>query len=192
MGLPGRVPSLRFPPDLQIPSECIGPIVPPKPASPPTALPATVASTPYPIARWDEEAFAAFAEGRDPAPCPACGRVGFYGPRATDEAHRFRECRFCGFHQVVGKRASRALPTVHGCPGWPEVARAPYIWWVPADVEAYECVFCKRTVPVSEHLVTAPSEDPQHPWWRVPQGKSRFYYARFWENWPFTKGRVFL
>lgn len=164
----------------------------PKPAAPAPPLPPAVAKLPYPATEWDEEAFAAFAEGRDPSPCPACGRVGFYGPRASGDAVRFRACRFCGFHQPAEGQAARAQPTVHGCADWPEIAKAPYIWWVAPEETSYRCSFCGETVTAADHLVTPPSEDPKHPWWRVPQGKNRFYYARFWENWPFTKGRVFL
>jgi hypothetical protein len=145
------------------------------------------------MSAWDEDAFAAFAEGRDPTPCPACGRVGFYGPRvAGPTGVRLRACRFCGFYQVAGGPPARAHPTAHGCPDWPEIARARYVWWAAPDETSYLCPFCQETVQVGDHATGVPSEDPNHPWWRVPQGKTRFYYARFWENWPFTRGRVFL
>jgi hypothetical protein len=158
-----------------------------------TPLPAAAANLSYPLSAWDEEAFAAFAEGRDPGACPACGRVGFYGPRVVGAgAVRFRCCRFCGFYQAVDEAPTRAQPTAHDCAEWPEIARARYIWWAPPGQESYRCPFCGATVAVTDHLVTGPSDDRDHPWWRVPQGKTRFYYARFWENWPYTKGRVFL
>lgn len=159
----------------------------------PAPLPETVANLSYPLSVWDEEAFAAFAEGRDPVACPACKRVGFFGPRVVGAgAIRFRCCRFCGFYQAVDEAPTKARPTAHDCEQWPEIARARYIWWAPPGQESYRCPFCGQTVAVPDHLVTAPIDDRQHPWWRVPQGKTRFYYARFWENWPFTKGRVFL
>lgn len=161
--------------------------MPDKPANTSTA-PANLA---YTAAAWDEDAFAAYAEGRDPQPCPTCGRVGFFGPRVVGVS-KLRQCRFCGFHQEAEDAPARAVPTVHGCAEWPEIARAPYIWWVAPGDASYTCAFCRGSVTVADHTVTPPSDDPSHPWWRVPQGRNRFYYARFWENWPFTKGRVFL
>lgn len=145
----------------------------------------------YSAAAWDEDAFALYAEGREPQPCPVCARVGFFGPRVVGVS-KLRACRFCGFHQEADEAPARATPTAHGCAEWPDIARAPYIWWVPPGESTYTCAFCRKVVKVDEHAVTPPSEDPNHPWWRVPQGRNRFYYARFWENWPFTKGRVFL
>lgn len=167
--------------------ECPEPPVPNDPADPPVA----VTTEPYPASVWDEEAFAVFAEGRDPQPCPVCGRMGFFGPRVVGVV-RHRACRFCGFYQEVDGPAARATPTVHGCGEWPEIARAPYIWWAAPGEASYTCSFCRGTVEIGACTVTPPSEDRKHPWWRVPQGRNRFYYARFWENWPFTKGRVFL
>jgi len=72
------------------------------------------------------------------------------------------------------------------------VARAPYVWWLPPEKESYVCPFCEERVSIDETRVAAPIDDPSHPWWKVPQRRTRFYYSRFWENWPFTKGRVFL
>jgi hypothetical protein len=117
--------------------------------------------------------------------------MGFFGPRVVGVV-RHRACRFCGFYQEVDGPAARATPTVHGCGEWPEIARAPYIWWAAPGEASYTCSFCRGTVEIGACTVTPPSEDRKHPWWRVPQGRNRFYYARFWENWPFTKGRVFL
>jgi hypothetical protein len=146
----------------------------------------------YTVAAWDEECFALFAEGRDPGVCPACGRTGFYGPRVGPDGERYRSCRFCGFYQRVLERPRRAQPSVHGCAWWPEVARAPYIWWAGPGEAEYRCPFCQARVKAANHKVTAPSDDPGHPWWKVPQGRNRFYYSRFWENWPYTRGRAFL
>lgn len=146
----------------------------------------------YTLAAWDDECFTVFAEGRDPAPCPACGRVGFYGPRVGGEGVRARACRFCGFYQLVDHPPNRARAAAHRCAAWPDVARAPYIWWLPPGSDTYHCPFCNQDVTWAESQIAPPSEDPAHPWWKVPQGRNRFYYARFWENWPYTKGRVFL
>jgi hypothetical protein len=118
--------------------------------------------------------------------------MGFYGPRVAGGGERYRGCRFCGFYQAIGEPGTLARPTAHGCANWPEIAKAAYVWWSPPTEHSYRCPFCGETVQVANHIMRAPSDDPQHPWWRVPQGKNRFYYARFWENWPFTKGRVFL
>ncbi|HEX9632774.1 MAG TPA: hypothetical protein VGA02_09940 [Gemmatimonadales bacterium] len=157
----------------------------------PADMPVAFASQPYTASAWDEDAFAAYAEGRDPRPCPVCGRVGFFGPRVVG-VMKVRACRFCGLYQEAEGPPLRATPTVHACAEWPEIARAPYIWWVPPGDASYTCSFCRTVVKAADCLVTPPSEDSKHPWWRVPQGRNRFYYARFWENWPFTKGRVFL
>jgi hypothetical protein len=45
---------------------------------------------------------------------------------------------------------------------------------------------------VSRSLVKRPVDDAEHPWWKVPQGRKRSYYIRFWDNWEFTKGRSFM
>jgi len=161
------------------------------PGTPSPVLPAQEGVA-YTQAAWDDEAFTLFAEGRDPAPCPSCGRVGFYGPRVGGDGVRSRACRFCGFYQAVDSPPTRGQAAAHRCATWPEIARAPYLWWLPPGSESYHCPFCDEQVTLAESRATAPSDDPSHPWWKVPQGRSRFYYARFWENWPYTKGRVFL
>jgi hypothetical protein len=144
------------------------------------------------MAAWDDECFNLFAEGRDPGACPSCGRIGFYGPRVGADGSRTRACRFCGFYQAVDHPPDRSRPAAHRCATWPEVARAPYIWWLPPGVDHYHCPFCDRPVTLEESRITPPNEDPAHPWWKVPQARTRFYYSRFWENWAYTKGRVFL
>jgi hypothetical protein len=159
--------------------------------NPTPALPADE-GVEYTVAAWDEECFALFAEGRDPSLCPACGRTGFYGPRVGPDGERYRSCRFCGFYQRVDERPRRAVPSAHGCAWWPEIARAPYLWWVLPEDPEYRCPFCQAKVKPADHAATAPSDDPAHPWWKVPQGRNRFYYMRFWENWPYTRGRAFL
>ncbi len=146
----------------------------------------------YTQADWDDECFANFGEGRDPAPCPACGRTGFYGPRIEDPDRRYRACRFCGFTQDVDGAAQRYRPTAHDCAPWPTCAKAPYLWWVAPGVASYTCPFCRERAVVSKCLVSAPVDDSNHPWWKVPQRRNRAYYVRFWENWDPTKGRVYL
>lgn len=147
---------------------------------------------PYTLAAWDAECYSVFGEGRDPAPCPSCGRTGFYGPRMAEPEEHYRACRFCGFAQHVGGSAERYVPTVHGCDGWPECARAPYLWWAPPQRRSYTCPFCARKVSVKKGRVAAPVEDRDHPWWKVPQHRKRSYYVRFWDNWPVSRGRSYL
>jgi hypothetical protein len=159
-------------------------------------LAAAPAPTPAPLtysaAQWEEECLASFGEGRDPAPCPDCGRTGFYGPRIDATERHYRQCRFCGFSQMVGEAPVRHRPTVHGCQEWPDCARAPYVWWVSQEVESYLCPFCGKRVRVDQATVPRPVDDPSHAWWKVPQHRKRSYYLRFWENWDVTRGRVHL
>lgn len=141
---------------------------------------------------WDNECFLNFGEGRDPSPCLACGRTGFYGPRFEEPDRRYRACRFCGFTQNVDGPPQWYRPIVHACDTWPTCAKAPYIWWVAPGIASFSCPFCHEPAKVSEFLVRAPADDPHHPWWKVPQHQRRVYYVRFWENWQPTKGRVYL
>jgi len=147
---------------------------------------------PFSRADWEAACYVAFGEGRDPATCPDCGRTGFYGPRIEEPDRRYRQCRFCGFTQEVDSPPQRYRPTVHRCAHWPSCAHTPYIWWVAPKVAAYRCPFCRGRVIVSKALVRRPADDPRHAWQHVPQRKSRFYYAEFWSNWEYTKGRVEL
>ena len=155
-------------------------------------MPVLPDDVPYTNADWDEETFAVFAEGRDPSACPRCGRTGFYGPRVSDSVGRHRSCRFCGFFQRVDGEVEQATPVVHGCDAWPTVARAPYVWWLEPGDTGFTCLFCQADVSADDAATTSPLDNDDHPWWKVPQQRTRFYYARLWENWPFTKGRVFL
>lgn len=141
---------------------------------------------------WDNECFFNFGEGRDPAPCPACSRTGFYGPRFEEPNRPFRACRFCGFSQNVDGPPQWYRPVVHACHPWPSCARAPYLWWIPPGIASLDCPFCSKTIDVAAFVVRTPSDDPLHPWWRVPQHRPRSYYVRFWENWEPTKGRVYF
>ena len=159
----------------------------------PNALPAKA----YTDEQWDEESYALLAERADPAHCPACGLTGFYGPRARDDAPKFHECRFCGFYQEVGQQSTRRRPVSHDCDQWPEIAGAPYVWWIAPDERWFHCNFCDRRAAVETSNVfmkgsgiTAPSDNPNHPWWHVPQDQSYSFYYSYWEQWPSTKGRV--
>jgi len=153
----------------------------------------------YSEQEWEEESYALFVERAAPRPCPHCGRTGFYGPRAADPGKKYRACRFCGFWQFVGEAPIQYRPTAHGCPEWPDCARAPYIWWIDPDEKAYTCPYCDQQVVVETQntfrkgaLVLGPSEDLSHPWRKVPQGRDYDYYQRLWENWAITRGRVVL
>lgn len=156
------------------------------------AVPPRPAGAPYSLDDWDAETFAGFGEGRNPASCPECGRSAFYGPRIDSTDRRYRQCRFCGFTQAVDEPAVRHTPTVHACDPWPECARAPYLWWVAPWVDSYPCPFCRQRVDVAAARVQRPVDDPNHPWWRVPQDRRSFYYRRLWANWPVTQGRTYL
>ena len=74
---------------------------------------------------------------------------------------------------------------------------SPYIWWIDADEAWYHCNFCEKRASVGRSNVfskgsgiVAPSDDPHHPWWNVPQDQSYSFYHEYWEQWPSTKGRV--
>ncbi len=153
----------------------------------------------YTVREWDDATYAMAAERADPEPCPRCNRTGFYGPRAMDHGKKFRQCRFCGFLQNVGKAPVQLRPVAHRCDGWPEVADAPYLWWIDPDEKWYTCPYCSKKAPVKSTNpfskgagVKAPADDPDHPWWNVPQGASYATYVKFWESWPITTGRVVL
>ena len=148
---------------------------------------------------WEDQSYALMAEQAAPSPCPNCGRTGFFGPRALDGQPKFLSCRFCGYFQAVGQPPTRLRPVAHNCENWPEAAEAPYIWWIPMDEKWYVCHYCKRRLAVAGAnafmkgaAVTPPADDPNHPWWKVPQNASYDTYYKLWENWPCTKGRVFL
>ena len=158
-----------------------------------------VRTLPYTLEDWETESYQLFVERADPAPCPKCGRTGFFGPRASDPGLKYRACRFCGFWQAVGEDPIQFRPTIHDCEEWPECARAPYVWWVHPEDRRYTCPFCDQKVNVKSHntymkgvLVLSPFENLDHPWRKVPQNRPYTYYLRFWENWPITKGRVIL
>ena len=174
------------------PEKPTGQVRPPRSTTGTPTPVAALGGAEYTATHWDEEAFTLFAEGRDPPVCPQCGTTGFYGPRVAPDGTRFRACRFCGLYQVVGGPALRAQPSVHGCATWPEVARARYIWWAPPGAREYACPFCAETVVIAETITGVPATDPMHAWWKVPHRRTRFWYASFWAQWPYTKGRIFL
>ncbi|NIM50357.1 MAG: hypothetical protein GTN62_09365 [Gemmatimonadales bacterium] len=140
---------------------------------------------------WTRDHHATVA-GANPEPCPKCGRMGFYGPRARSGDQYYRACRFCGFWQEVGGEPQYFEPTVHGCGSWPSVAGAPYIWWVHRDATAYVCPYCERDVDVKSHEARNPYLHRDHPWWKVPQRKSYRRYMKFWAQWSAAAGRPYL
>ncbi len=153
----------------------------------------------YTEQQWEEDSYRLFVERVDPLPCPKCNKTGFFGPRAADPGVKFRCCRFCGFHQVVGAEPAQMVPVVHSCDDWPECARAPYVWWVQVGESRFTCPFCEvesdvraRNVFTPGVSVNSPFEVQEHPWSKVPQNRPYDYYQRFWENWEFTKGRIVL
>ncbi len=163
--------------------------------APASVLPSRYSELPalaFTRADWERACWEAFGEGRAPAPCPLCHRTGFYAPRFEEPDRRFRQCRFCGFTQAVGRMPERHRATVHRCAPWPTCARAPYVWWVAPRKASYRCPFCGERVIVPRALIPPPADDPRHPWQQVPQRKSRFYYEQFWGRWACTKGRAEL
>ena len=140
---------------------------------------------PYTERDWQAEN-TALQHGVDPQPCPACGRTGFYSTRAAHpspgktERRHYRACKFCGFWQHIDAAPVPHRATAHNCAGWPKAAGASYIWWVPPDEPSYKCPHCGHQVSVSQALVAIPVDDPQHPWWSVPQHRTQAYYLAFW------------
>ncbi len=165
----------------------------PRPTPAPGRLTAPIVSTgEYTVSDWEAESYAVFAEGGDPLPCPECGRTGFYGPRFVEPDQKIRACRFCGFWQLAGEAPQQFVPTAHDCDEWPECSRAPYIWWTAADTESYTCPYCKGTVTVAGATISVPNDVPNHPWWKIPQGRTQSFYQRLWKNWPCSAGRTVL
>jgi hypothetical protein len=114
-----------------------------------------------------------------PRPCPSCSRTGFYGPKEESGRH-FRMCKFCGFYQTVGKEPYYLRPCVHPCGQVREIAGAPEITWLPAGATSFVCSGCREEAQVSSSTVSSPTQDTDHPWWRVPQDLTRQEYVRFW------------
>src|SRR2546425_8919869 len=128
---------------------------------------------------WDEDFRAIFARRVSPPPCPGCRRSGFYGPRKADN-RVYEMCKFCGRYQAPEQNPVQLIATVHGCPEWPEIAEAPYIWWVQPHEQRYECPYCRSAVIVSNAKVNRPVDDPSHPWWAVPQGMTFEAARHYW------------
>src|SRR2546428_6900343 len=101
------------------------------------------------IAAWDQDSLGICGSRSPPPHCPGCGRMGFYGPRKTDDDRRYRLCKFCGFYQEPDVEPTQCRATVHGCATWPVVAGAPYIWWVQPDENEYRCPQCGTLVSVA-------------------------------------------
>jgi hypothetical protein len=139
------------------------------------------ATAAYTLDDWNAET-AGQEAGAPPSPCPACGRVGFYGPREDPDGRRYRLCNFCGFSQSVGAGAVELRACVHDCGKVPVAAGAPLIAWVGPERYSFRCQGCGEEVQVVDARATVPAYDPTHPWWNVPQGLSRKAYVRFWLN----------
>ncbi len=138
---------------------------------------------PYSEAQWQRDIAALYEHGAPPAPCPHCGRRGFYGARQNETRTRhYRFCKFCGFSQDVGAEPTCYRATVHGCERWRTVAGTPYIWWVAPGEQRYPCPYCGDAVTVEQALRAPPADDPAHPWWRVPQDLSHAEWVAFWEG----------
>lgn len=142
---------------------------------------------PYSEADWQAEN-TALQQGVDPQPCPKCRCTGFYSTRCAEplagktEPRHYRACKFCGFWQDVDAAAVPHRATAHGCAGWPKPAGASWVWWVAPTDTTYACPnkTCGQQVIVAQTLVPIPADDPQHPWWSVPQHCSQAYYLAFW------------
>ncbi len=130
-------------------------------------------------------------DGGGPNPCPACGHIGFYGPRSDESGRHYRLCNFCGFMQNVGEAALDLRPCVHTCGRVSQIAGAPYITWIRPELTSYTCEFCGEQTDLAESLSSSPALDPHHPWWAVPQDFSRQQYVRFWLN-NGAPGQVYL
>ena len=128
--------------------------------------------THYSAGDWAAEMVALHITRAPPAPCPHCGRTGFYGPRHDGASRMYRACKFCGFWQNVGQPVVPHSATVHDCAGWPTVAGARYIWWVSPLERTYNCPYCKTQVDVPSATVPKPVDDGAHPWAQMPQGLS--------------------
>jgi hypothetical protein len=134
----------------------------------------------YTLADWDQEYFAIFGSRRPPPHCPACDRVGFFGPRKANDDRRYVLCKFCGLYQEPNAEPIQCLATVHACQSWPVVAGAPYIWWVQPSETEYQCPYCRTRVLVVAATVKRPAEDTSHPWWQVSQDLTFDQAAAFW------------
>lgn len=135
----------------------------------------------YTESDWDAENDALLG-GAEPAECPGCRRTGFYGPRRASPERKYGACTFCGFVQDVGEPAVRYRATVHRCEGWPRVAGAPYIHWVPPEEVSCPCPCCGQPVRAAEAEIPPPADDPDHPWWKVPQKMTQVDSLLFWRS----------
>jgi predicted RNA-binding Zn-ribbon protein involved in translation (DUF1610 family) len=135
----------------------------------------------YSEADWNHELLE-IRRGAGPFPCPACGRVGFYGPREGDSGARYRQCNFCGFRQFVGEAPVELRPCVHRCGKATIVAGAPLVTWIQANLTSYRCEFCREETDLADSLSSSPALDPHHPWWQIPQDFTRPQWVRFWLN----------
>jgi hypothetical protein len=105
-------------------------------------------------------------------PCPDCATVGFYGPRAVEDAagvtvRKYRACKFCGFWQEVGGEPYRCSMFFHECGG-----RGLYDWKTSDD---YRCGFCGELV---ANRVEWPARDTTHPFHEIKDQIARELAAR--------------
>lgn len=145
--------------------------------------------------QWSEEdwqaQFQRLQAGDLPPPqCPECGRAGFFGPRYADGPRHYWLCKFCGFYRATEQPPRHCHPTAHGCPAWPQIAGASYVWWTQTDEASYRCPYCGEHVLVEHARVTRPVDDETHPWWRVPQDLGFQEAAAFWATQ--GQGRIYL
>jgi hypothetical protein len=141
----------------------------------------------YTESAWRGE-YEALAKGEVPMACEDCGRTGFYGPRGNyPDGPGRRACKFCGFWQRVGEEPFTAIPTVHICGNGSPILGAPQIWWEVPENRMFDCRYCPaKGLSVENWQVSAPRDEPRHPWWEIPQGLSQEEYRQFWaarESW---------
>jgi hypothetical protein len=111
----------------------------------------------YTEADWAAEMAALYDAREGPPACPRCRRSGFYGPRRADKERRYRACKFCGLWQDVGKPPHLIIRYECHVADWKE----PH--------EPWNCPTCGRHFGTSQ-AVGWPADNPEHPWWSVPQG----------------------
>jgi hypothetical protein len=126
----------------------------------------------YTFEDWQNELHA-LRDGGDPAPCPRCGRRGFYEPKWAEPNRYYRACKFCGFWQNVGEDPMNVIR--YEC-------RAPDHWsadWKVAT-EAWSCM-CGRTF-TPDQRVSWPVNDKGHWWNEAPAYGTQADFRKFWSE----------
>jgi hypothetical protein len=141
----------------------------------------------YTDGEWAADMASLYLARESPPACPHCGRTGFYGPRSAGSTRRYRGCKFCGFWQNVGERVIIHFAVVHDCDRNTSIAAAPEIQWVAPHERIVKCYGCQQDFEVAGFIITAPSDDPSHPWWNVPQGLSYDDSIIFWQSQGFDR-----